>query len=240
MSDVFGELIDQTNGAGTDTRRGRWKMGEDLPGIGAIRNMADPTAVRRPGSRWAARIYSPTSTIDSGGVHTNSGVNNKAAFLITDGGTFNGQTVTGDRHRKAARIYYEVETTLLTRLSDYMDLGSVLVQACNDLVGTQRPGPRAPSARPTAPGCVSGGGHRDERRPAEGARPRGPGCPVPQRRGADRIFSDDLENPSGNWARAGRRQDPSGPSLSRTSTRTAASASLYGLRAGRDVGHRGR
>jgi Zn-dependent metalloprotease len=28
---------------------------------------------------------------DSGGVHTNSGVNNKAAFLMTDGGTFGGR-----------------------------------------------------------------------------------------------------------------------------------------------------
>ena len=35
--------------------------------------------------------------VDSGGVHTNSGVNNKAAFLMTDGGTFNGRTVTRAR-----------------------------------------------------------------------------------------------------------------------------------------------
>ena len=45
---------------------------------------------------------------DNGGVHFNSGVNNKAAFLMTDGGTFNGQTVTGLGIAKVARIYYEV------------------------------------------------------------------------------------------------------------------------------------
>ena len=31
--------------------------------------------------------YSAPDEIDNGGVHINSGVNNKAAFLITDGGT---------------------------------------------------------------------------------------------------------------------------------------------------------
>ena len=30
---------------------------------------------------------------DNGGVHINSGVNNKAAYLMTDGGTFNGYTI---------------------------------------------------------------------------------------------------------------------------------------------------
>ena len=35
------------------------------------------------------------STDDNGGVHTNSGVGNKTAYLISQGGTFNGQTITG-------------------------------------------------------------------------------------------------------------------------------------------------
>ena len=30
---------------------------------------------------------------DNGGVHTNSGVNNKAVYLMVTGGTFNGKTV---------------------------------------------------------------------------------------------------------------------------------------------------
>ena len=38
------------------------------------------------------------SLTDSGGVHTNSGVGNKTAYLIMHGGTFNG--VTRDRHRR--------------------------------------------------------------------------------------------------------------------------------------------
>ena len=48
LSDVFGELIDLGNGAGTDTPAVRWEIGEDIPGIGALRDMADPTDLRRP------------------------------------------------------------------------------------------------------------------------------------------------------------------------------------------------
>ena len=72
---------------------------------------------------------------DNGGVHTNSGVNNKAAFLMTDGGTFSGQTVTGIGIDKAARVYYEAQTRYLTSGSDYADLASALPQACADNVG---------------------------------------------------------------------------------------------------------
>ena len=71
---------------------------------------------------------------DGGGVHTNSGVNNKAAFLLTDGGTFNGQTVQPLGIDKVARLYYVVETTLLTSAADYQDLASALQQACQTLI----------------------------------------------------------------------------------------------------------
>ena len=71
---------------------------------------------------------------DGGGVHINSGVNNKAAFLLTDGGTFNGQTVQPLGIDKVARLYYMVEPTLLTSAADYQDLASALQQACQTLI----------------------------------------------------------------------------------------------------------
>jgi hypothetical protein len=55
---------------------------------------------------------------------------------MTDGGTFNGQTITGIGITKAAKIYYEVETHLLTSGADYSDLYDALFQACNNLTGT--------------------------------------------------------------------------------------------------------
>jgi Zn-dependent metalloprotease len=41
LSDVWGEFVDLTNGAGVDTSNVRWEMGESLPG-GAGRSMSDP------------------------------------------------------------------------------------------------------------------------------------------------------------------------------------------------------
>src|SRR4029077_1103487 len=69
-------------------------------------------------------------------VHTNSGVNNKAAYLMVDGGSFNGQTITGVGIPKVAKIYYGVQTQLLTPAADYGDLYDALYQGCNNLVGT--------------------------------------------------------------------------------------------------------
>jgi Zn-dependent metalloprotease len=133
MSDVFGELIDLTNGAGDDSAGVRWLLGEDIPGIGAIRDMADPTVFGAPDKMTSANYWDLPD--DNGGVHTNSGVNNKAASLLVDGGSFNGHTVTALGIDKVAAIYYEVETGLLQSGSDYGDLYDMLPQACNNLVG---------------------------------------------------------------------------------------------------------
>jgi bacillolysin len=135
LSDTFGEFVDQTNGEGDDSAGAKWKVGEDLS-IGAIRDMQDPAAFDQPDRMTSANYTIDQGEGDNGGVHTNSGVNNKAAYLITDGETFNGHTITGIGLTKAARIYYEVETAFLTSGSDYADLGSALGQACANLVGT--------------------------------------------------------------------------------------------------------
>lgn len=49
LSDVFGELMDLTNGRGTDTPATRWELGEDLPASsGVIHDMEDPTLFNDP------------------------------------------------------------------------------------------------------------------------------------------------------------------------------------------------
>ncbi len=73
---------------------------------------------------------------DNGGVHINSGVNNKAAYLMTDGGTFNGYSINPLGRDKVAKIYYEVQTNLLTSGADYQDLADALYQACGNLIGS--------------------------------------------------------------------------------------------------------
>ena len=136
FSDIWGEFVDLTysNGRDNDTTGVRWLMGEDIPGIGAIRSMKNPTLFSDPDRTQSSNYYCNTS--DNGGVHVNSGVANKAAYLMVDGEFFNGVTVTGIGLTKTAKIWYEVQTNLLTSAGDFQDLYTLLPFACNRLVGT--------------------------------------------------------------------------------------------------------
>jgi len=133
MSDIFGEFEDLLNGSGTDTTAVRWKMGEDTAG-GAIRDMANPPLYGDPDRVTSSNYY--CSSGDNGGVHTNSGVSNKAASLMVDGGSFNGQTVTGLGIHMSAYIWYAALNNLLTSGSDFNDLGNALNQSCVGQIGT--------------------------------------------------------------------------------------------------------
>jgi uncharacterized repeat protein (TIGR01451 family) len=193
FSDVFGELIDLANGP-EDTPGNRWLIGEDLPN-GHLRDMQDPTT-RADADRMTSAFYDPDADgNDAGGVHSNSGVGNKAAYLITDGATFNGHSVAGLGPAKAAAVYYEALTSVLTSASDYQDLYVALPQACHNIVGVEGiteancqevqdavdatemdvVPPAAPATE--APVCAAGQSPTD-------------------------LFADDLENPSsGNWTK---------------------------------------
>lgn len=135
LSDIWGEMTDlsYTNGYDNDAPAVRWYLGEDISG-GPARYMKDPSEFGHPD-----RMTSPDFTCgghDNGGVHTNSGIANKAAFLMVDGGAFNGLSVGGLGINKTAAIWYEVQTGLLTSTANYQDLGDALIQACLVLVGT--------------------------------------------------------------------------------------------------------
>ncbi len=205
LSDVFGEFVDQTDGLGNDATSVKWELGEDLPSsIGVIRDMEDPTLFDNP-DKMSSSYYSALDESDdywdNGGVHTNSGINNKAAFLITDGGTFNGYTVTGLGIHKAATIYYEVNTNLLTSASDYGDLYNALQQACTDLIGTDAD-PGAGSAVITSGDCtqVTNAVNAVEMNGTSAAapNPEAPVCSAGQ--SPHDLFYDNLENSAiGNW-----------------------------------------
>lgn len=132
FSDIWGEFIDLTNGKGTDSTYYRWYLFEDDK-YGASRNMANPGMFQQPQKMTDYYYYCGVS--DNGGVHTNSGVGNKTAYLITDGGYFNGYSIAGLGITKTAQIYYEVLNHLLVSGSDYLDLYHGLYQACLNLIG---------------------------------------------------------------------------------------------------------
>jgi len=156
--------------------------------------MSNPGAFGDPDRMTSPQFHGNNS--DNGGVHINSGVNNKAATLLVDGGTFNGKTVTALGIDKTAKIYYEVQTNLLTPGSDYGDLYTAMQQACFTLVTTgvttnadcQEVLDAIQAVEMHLLPVTSGA-------PAVNA----PFCPAGQ--APTNVFFDDLENTaSGNWS----------------------------------------
>jgi bacillolysin len=128
FSDIFGESIDIMNSS--ENTGGRWVIGEDfLPG--GIRDMSNPTRFSDPDS-CSSRFYA-CGAADNGGVHTNSGVPNKAYQLMVDGGRLNGVTVTGIGLNRAAAIQYRALTRYLSVYSDFADDYQALLASCRDL-----------------------------------------------------------------------------------------------------------
>lgn len=195
LSDVFGELLDQSDGRGNDAPSVRWQIGEDLP-IGAIRDMRNPGAFQNPDTTSSPDYYGDTD--DHGGVHTNSGVNNKAAYLMTDGGTFNGHTVVGLGATKVAHIYYEAETKLMTSATDYQDLSDQLQQACRNLVGSY--GITAANCQQVTAAVAA---TEMDQVPLNAQTAKAPMCGAGQY--PQDVFFDDFERPqNGTWASSAR------------------------------------
>ncbi len=139
VADIMGEIVDHRNPSAGDSATD-WRIGEDLP-IGAIRDLGTPAAHGQPDLMTSPLYTADPGYHDRGGVHTNSGVGNKTAYLISQGGTFNGQTIIGIDGAdaglsKTAKLYLDVIQSL-TSGSDYADLARVLEQSCQDFVGTE-------------------------------------------------------------------------------------------------------
>ena len=124
IADVFGVLIDAED----------YTLGEDviLPEVfpsGAMRDMEDP---HNGGESLDDNGWQPdhmrelyTGDEDNGGVHINSGIPNRAFFLIA--------TELG--RDKAGAIYYRALTTYLTASSEFIDLRQAVINATTDLEG---------------------------------------------------------------------------------------------------------
>lgn len=102
FADIMASLID-----------GNWTFAED---IGAFRSLADPSIFGHPDEYSELKI----TTEDVGGVHTNSGIMNKAAYLMTEGGTFNSVTVTGIGIGNIDHFLYGSMTTFPSNANLYL------------------------------------------------------------------------------------------------------------------------
>ncbi len=133
FADILAHFVDNTN----------WWVGEALsladasPGCRpfnntAMRSMADPTQCNDPdrlsSPHKKAYVSDPNSGNDRGGVHSNSGITNKAFYLITDGQTFNGFTISGIGQTKANRLFYRTMQVLPTT-ADFASVAYLAVNA---------------------------------------------------------------------------------------------------------------
>lgn len=136
IADIMGAFIE--NKTGDDL----WLLGEDIytpntPGDG-LRSLSDPASIYIGG--YTESGYYPDhynqrylGDLDNGGVHINSSINNKAAHLITAGGTHYGVTVTGIGKAKTEKILYRALTLYLTTSTDFSQMRQAMVQSARDL-----------------------------------------------------------------------------------------------------------
>jgi Zn-dependent metalloprotease len=121
MSDVFGTAVEFA----VQPQKADWLVGEDIwtPKVNgdALRSMADPTIYGDP-AHMNNYLY---TTQDNGGVHTNSGIPNKAAYLV-------GSSIGVD---KMAKIYYRALTVYMTSSTNFSQARATLLQSAADLYG---------------------------------------------------------------------------------------------------------
>ncbi len=123
ISDIFGAMVDRDD----------WSMGEDTP-IGAIRSLQDPTLYGDPGKVSDSQFYCGHD--DDGGVHINSGVPNHAAYLMSDGGSYNGRTISGIGRNRTEQIFYRALTVYFSSSTGFNQAYTGLRAACADLYGS--------------------------------------------------------------------------------------------------------
>jgi Zn-dependent metalloprotease len=176
FADVFGVMIDRTN----------WKIGEDIVRrnvfrSGAMRDMENPN---NGGSSLQDNGWQPANTSqqyfgneDNGGVHINSGIPNRAFYLIA----------TGTSKEKAEQIYYRALSSYLTRSSQFVNARLAVVQAATDFHGANSPEVNIVNQAFDAVGIrVSSGGG--------GSTPSPGNCNLPPNPGEEFIILTDANN----------------------------------------------
>lgn len=135
IADTFGVLIETyskdnvAHGGTWSFNPADWVIGDDVytPGIkgDALRSLANPALYKQPDNMKNFVYSSDDDAGDDGGVHTNSGITNKAAYLVAS----------KIGMEKTARIYYRALTDYMDMYTDFDDAENCLMQAADDLYG---------------------------------------------------------------------------------------------------------
>jgi bacillolysin len=205
FSDIFGEAIDLLNSSENEPGE-EWRVGEGIV-PGGLRDMRNPQTFGDPDSCTSPSYHCAAS--DSGGVHTNSGVPNKAFVLMVEGGTHNGVTVSGIGLAKASAVQYRALTRYLSVYSNFTDDYEALQASCRDLRGKRLTDPDPETGggvlrdRITKADCVQVKNALDAVQmtaavcTATSPSPAGPLCADGET--VSRLFYDDHETGSPGW-----------------------------------------
>jgi Zn-dependent metalloprotease len=125
LSESFADVMATAAEFYVQPTKADWLIGEDVwtPGTpnDALRSMSNPNAYGDP-DHMSEYV---NTTSDYGGVHTNSGIPNKAAYLI-------GNNIGAE---KMGRIYYRALSVYLISTSDFSDCRAAVLQSAADLYG---------------------------------------------------------------------------------------------------------
>ena len=115
ISDIQGNICEMVLKATDDTK---WEIGEN---VGTIRSMSEPHRYQQPEYSWdlhyQANVKTPTEVNDRGGVHTNSSLLNRLAYLLYDEG---GMTL-----EEARAFWFAVDCAMVPG-TDYAQLRELL------------------------------------------------------------------------------------------------------------------
>lgn len=146
FSDIFGTAVEFYSKSNAN-----YLIGEDCftPGMAgdAMRDMANPT-IDHYRNRLNPGTCTPTDSNDQCGVHTNSGIQNNAFYLLAVGGTnaTSNRTVSGIGRRNAELIFWRALSLYLFPSANFYDARVATVNAAVDLFGPNSKEHRATEA----------------------------------------------------------------------------------------------
>ncbi|MDT0630459.1 M4 family metallopeptidase [Rubrivirga sp. S365] len=151
VSDIFAVMVDRDD----------YRVGEEsyTPGTSgdALRYLDDPPAGDQP-DHYADRYV---GSQDNGGVHINSGIANKQAYLMMAGGTFRGQSVQSVGRGVTEKVWYRALTRYFTASTNFAGAREGTLQAAADLYGAGSSQARAVADAWAAVGVGSASGGSD-------------------------------------------------------------------------------
>lgn len=143
FSDIFGTAVEFYSG-GAGGAQPDYLVGEDVflipDAVPGFRNLQDPAEDNDP-DHYSVRLFpepcKPSGKNDSCGVHSNSGIQNHAFYLLAEGGTnrVSGLSVTGIGRQKAEAIFYRSLTSYLFPSATFSDARAASLSAAADLYG---------------------------------------------------------------------------------------------------------